>query len=103
VERGDILETLLAATAELQTPTGSDRKVHAQPGAGPFAAVLGGLMRNRGFGPKELPFMGLSFSTIYGGMLTYDRRDDRPSLTPAGACESRSVEYANLVAQRLAR
>ncbi|WP_042435964.1 hypothetical protein [Streptacidiphilus anmyonensis] len=31
-----------------------------------FAAVLGGLIRNRGFGIRELPFMGLSLSTLYG-------------------------------------
>ncbi|AUY52983.1 hypothetical protein [Streptomyces sp. CB01881] len=28
-----------------------------------FAAVLNGLIRNRGFGIHELPFMGLSLST----------------------------------------
>ncbi|MFD4974265.1 hypothetical protein [Streptomyces sp. NPDC058424] len=31
-----------------------------------FAAVLGGLIRNRGFGIHELPFMGLSLSTLHG-------------------------------------
>ncbi|MFJ7497660.1 hypothetical protein ACIQZB_42480 [Streptomyces sp. NPDC097727] len=31
-----------------------------------FAAVLGGLIRNRGFGIRELPFTGLSLSTLHG-------------------------------------
>ena len=34
--------------------------------ADPFPAVLHGLMANRGFGPKEFPFVGLSMSTIRG-------------------------------------
>lgn len=42
----------------------------AWPGRRPaetrFAAVLGALIRNRGFGIRELPFMGLSLSTLYG-------------------------------------
>lgn len=32
----------------------------------PFPAVLHGLMRNRGFGVREFPFVGLSISTIRG-------------------------------------
>ena len=72
----EYIRTLPAAPADPPTPTGPERKVYAQLDAGPFAAVLDGLMRNRGFGPKELPFMGLSLSTIYGSMLTYDRRDE---------------------------
>jgi hypothetical protein len=32
----------------------------------PFPAVLDGLMRNRGFGVREFPFVGLSRSTIRG-------------------------------------
>jgi hypothetical protein len=72
----DYIRALPAAPADLLKPTGPERKVYAQPGAGPFAAILDGLMRNRGFGPKELPFMGLSLSTIRGSMLTYDRRDE---------------------------
>ncbi len=31
-----------------------------------LATVLGALIRNRGFGVRELPFMGLSLSTLYG-------------------------------------
>ncbi|MFE5092412.1 hypothetical protein ACFRCI_19030 [Streptomyces sp. NPDC056638] len=31
-----------------------------------FAAVLGGLIRNRGSGIRELPFMGPSLSTLHG-------------------------------------
>lgn len=72
----DFIRTRPATPADPPTPASPERKVYAQPGAGPFAAVLDGLMRNRGFGPKELPFMGLSLSTIYGSMLTYDRRDE---------------------------
>lgn len=72
----DYIRALPATPADQPTPAGPERKVYAQPDAGPFAAVLDGLMRNRGFGPKELPFMGLSLSTIYGSMLTYDRRDE---------------------------
>jgi hypothetical protein len=56
--------------------TPAERKVYAQPEAGPFATVLDGLMRNRGFGPRELPFMGLSMATIYGSMLVMDRRSE---------------------------
>jgi hypothetical protein len=64
------------APADPSTPTGPDRKVYAAPDAGHFAVILDGLLRNRGFGPKELPFTGLSLSTIYGSMLTHDRRDE---------------------------
>jgi hypothetical protein len=52
------------------------RKVFARPDAGHFATVLDGLLRNRGFGPRELPFTGLSLSTIYSSMLTHDRRSE---------------------------
>lgn len=48
----------------------------AWPGRRPaetrFAAVLGGLIRNRGFGVRELPFMGLSLSTLYGMVWRWD-------------------------------
>jgi hypothetical protein len=54
---------------------GPGHTVYARPDAGHFAAILEGLMRNRGCGPRELPFMGVSLSTSYGSMLTYDRRD----------------------------
>ncbi|WP_316773929.1 hypothetical protein [Streptomyces sasae] len=37
-----------------------------------FAAVLGALIRNRGFGIRELPFMGLSLSTLYGMVWRWD-------------------------------
>ncbi|MER7913364.1 hypothetical protein [Streptomyces sp. NPDC096068] len=40
-----------------------------------FAAVLDGLIRNRGFGVRELPFMGLSRSTLYGMV---SRREPSP-------------------------
>jgi hypothetical protein len=32
----------------------------------PFPAILDGLMRNRGFGLREFPFVGLSMSTVKG-------------------------------------
>ncbi|MFB7333221.1 hypothetical protein ACFC00_16400 [Streptomyces adustus] len=48
----------------------------AWPGGHPaetrFAAVLGELIRNRGFGIRELPFMGLSLSTLYGMVRRWD-------------------------------
>ncbi|MFE7266492.1 hypothetical protein ACFU9B_31130 [Streptomyces sp. NPDC057592] len=48
----------------------------AWPGLRPaetrFAAVLGALIRNRGFGIRELPFMGLSLSTLYGMVWRWD-------------------------------
>lgn len=72
----DFIRTLPIAPAEPSTSTGPARKVYAAPDAGHFALILDGLLRNRGFGPKELPFMGLSLSTIYGSMLTQDRRDE---------------------------
>lgn len=71
----DFVGTLPTAPPD-PSPAGSDRKVFARPDAGHFATVLDGLMRNRGFGPRELPFMGLSLSTIYGSMLTHDHRDE---------------------------
>lgn len=37
-----------------------------------FAAALGGLIRNRGFGIRELPFMGLSLSTLHGMVWRWD-------------------------------
>lgn len=79
----EYIRTLPTAPADQPEPTtiaatapSSERKVYARPDAGPFAGVLDGLMRNRGFGPRELPFMGLSYSTICGSMLTFDRRDE---------------------------
>lgn len=37
-----------------------------------LAAALGGLIRNRGFGIRELPFMGLSLSTLHGMVWRWD-------------------------------
>ncbi|MCX4807962.1 hypothetical protein ACFWWM_22805 [Streptomyces sp. NPDC058682] len=37
---------------------------YSRPAETRLAAVLGGLIRNRGFGIRELPFVGLSFSTL---------------------------------------
>jgi hypothetical protein len=42
------------------------RKVRWRPEASYPATVLDGLIRNRGFTPWELPFTGLSMSTIFG-------------------------------------
>jgi hypothetical protein len=72
----DFIRTLPTAPTGPSASAGPDRRVYAAPDAGHFATILDGLIRNRGFGPKELPFMGLSLSTIYGSMLTYDRRDE---------------------------
>ncbi|MFL5997447.1 MAG: hypothetical protein ACJ736_24565 [Streptomyces sp.] len=36
------------------------------------AAVLGALLLNRGFGIRELPFMGLALSTLYGMVWRWD-------------------------------
>jgi len=72
----EFIRALPAVPPDLSPPACPDRKVYARPDAGHFATVLDGLMRNRGFGPRELPFMGLSLSTIYGSMLTQDRRSE---------------------------
>jgi hypothetical protein len=47
-------------------PPAAPRKVYWRPEASYLATVLDKLMRNRGFGPWELPFTGLSMSTIFG-------------------------------------
>lgn len=39
---------------------------YGRPAETRLAAVLGGLIRNRGFGIRALPFLGLSFSTLNG-------------------------------------
>jgi hypothetical protein len=45
---------------------------HHHPAEFGFGAVLNGLIRNRGFGIRELPFMGLSLSTLYGMVSRWD-------------------------------
>lgn len=47
-------------------PPPAPRTAYWRPEASYLATVLDGLIRNRGFGPRELPFMGLSMSTIFG-------------------------------------
>jgi hypothetical protein len=47
-------------------PRAAPRNVYWRPEASYLSTVLYGLIRNRGFGPRELPFMGLSQSTIFG-------------------------------------
>ncbi|MCG6500038.1 hypothetical protein [Kitasatospora sp. A2-31] len=51
-----------AVQAPFVQPTSPDHR----PAETGFAAVLNGLVRNRGFGIRELPFMGLSLSTLFG-------------------------------------
>lgn len=72
----DFIRTLPVAPSDPLLPAPTDRRVHARPDAGRFAAMLDGLLRNRGFGPGELPFTGLSLATIYSSMLTHDRRSE---------------------------
>jgi hypothetical protein len=55
----DFIRTLPAASPDPAPPAGTDRKVYAHPDAGHFATVFDGLMRNRGFGPRDLPFQGM--------------------------------------------
>jgi hypothetical protein len=55
-------EFLLALPDEGATPELRPARDPADPD--PFPAILHGLMRNRGFGPYEFPFVGLSMSTI---------------------------------------
>ncbi|WP_055585284.1 hypothetical protein [Peterkaempfera griseoplana] len=45
---------------------------HHPPAGTGFAAVLNGLLRNRGSGIRELPFMGLSLSTLYGMAMRWE-------------------------------
>lgn len=71
----DFIHSLPTAGPEPSPVVTAPKRAYAQPGAGHFAKVLDGLMRNRGFGLKELPFTGLSVSTIYGA-LTRDRQSE---------------------------
>ncbi|GAB3084258.1 hypothetical protein [Micromonospora schwarzwaldensis] len=57
-------EFLLAMPDEGAAPEPRPARDPADPG--PFPAVLHGLMRNRGFGVREFPFVGLSISTLRG-------------------------------------
>jgi len=72
---GAFIRQLPSADPRSSPATAAPRRVYAQPDAGHFAKVLDGLLRNRGFGLKELPFMGLSISTILG-VLTHDRQSE---------------------------
>jgi hypothetical protein len=60
----DLREHLLAMPDEGTVPEPRPARDPADPD--PFPAVLHGLMRNRGFGVREFPFVGLSISTIRG-------------------------------------
>ncbi|MGP4026443.1 hypothetical protein [Actinomadura sp. 3N407] len=57
-------EFLLAMPNEGAAP--EPRPAHDPTDPDQFPAVLHGLMRNRGFGVREFPFVGLSVSTIRG-------------------------------------
>jgi hypothetical protein len=72
----DFIENLTVTPDQPTSPPVPTRNVYAHPYVGHFASVLDGFLRNRGFGPKELPFTGLSMSTILGSMLTHARRDE---------------------------
>jgi hypothetical protein len=54
------------AAPDPSPPPAAPRKVYWRPEASYLATVLYGLILNRGFGPRELPFMGLSMSTVFG-------------------------------------
>jgi hypothetical protein len=72
----DFIRTQPVALPDPSLPAPAERKVYAHPDAGHFAVMLDGLLRNRGFGPGELPFTGLSLATIYHSMLTHDLRSE---------------------------
>lgn len=63
-QQAALREFLLALPDEGATPEPGPARDPADPD--PFPAVLHGLMRNRGFGVREFPFVGLSMSTIRG-------------------------------------
>lgn len=67
------------------------------PNATSFAAVLNGLLRNRGFGPRELPFTGLSLSTIHK-MLRLDRHDEHRWPTLSKMAGPLGWEFLDLIA-----
>ena len=57
-------EFLLALPNEGATPEPRQARDPADPD--PFPAILSDLMRNRGFGVREFPFVGLSMTTVVG-------------------------------------
>jgi hypothetical protein len=57
-------EFLLASPDEGTPPQSRPARDPADPD--PFPAILDGLMRNRGFGVREFPFVGLSIPTVRG-------------------------------------
>lgn len=62
----DFIRLPPSAAPDPSLPPVAPRKVYWRPEASYLATVLDGLIRDRGFGPWELPFMGLSKSTIFG-------------------------------------
>lgn len=74
-ELEDFIRALPAVACDSAAPCVEPRKVYARPEASRFAVVLDGLMANRGFGPRELPFMVLSLSTIRAAV-GLDQRDE---------------------------
>jgi hypothetical protein len=62
------LEAFVRSLPRVAAPGPSVRPVspYARPAETRFAATLSGLIGNRGFTIRELPFLGLSLSTLYG-------------------------------------
>ncbi|MBO4258394.1 hypothetical protein [Streptomyces griseorubiginosus] len=60
-----LLEGFVRSLPRVAAPTAfvQPASPHHRPAETGFAAVLNGLIRNRGFGVRELPFVGLSLST----------------------------------------
>ncbi len=73
----DFIHSLPTTDPQLSSSPAGPRKVYAQSDAPRFAKVLDGLIRNRGFGLRELPFMGLSLSTVYGALKSDGHNEHR--------------------------
>jgi hypothetical protein len=69
------IHTLPVATPHTSMLAESLGMKDPHPDASRFATVLRGLLHNRGFGPRELPFVVLSQSTIMGRLMR-DRQDE---------------------------
>jgi hypothetical protein len=69
------IHTLPTAGPHTATPAEPLGMRDLHPDASRFATILRGLLHNRGFGPRELPFVVLSLSTIME-RLTRDRHDE---------------------------
>ncbi|MEU8800572.1 hypothetical protein [Spirillospora sp. NPDC048819] len=81
----DFVSNLVSTTPAPAAEMPVDAEV-APPGTSGFPRILSGLLRNRGFGLSELPFAGLSRSTI-NGMLSgrwYSLRQLKAMAGPLG-------------------